>query len=766
LIKKSAFLLFIILLSACYPSETTLMIVHTNPWLYSDLRALDPVDAGEDANDLIALYVRLYQDTVEVRLDFLEYSLDQEPDILVLFDLFPGGVRSNSSSAANFLWDIAIQKDSQGILQAYDWHYLPLKNLKLQFLSDPEQDYVIIRFKNLWGNSVLYQSSIQAILPSPDNQQTIDSTQSVRFSSPPPDRVPLLLAFWNTFDGSTPSQALRRWNGAHTGPNSSRHGLFNLLEAVRKTGIPVVLLDLKAYGNLRVLDFLDAIKDIKDLAEDDLLLLPDVLNVALDADSIPSVPPSLIEWVFTKSLTMNDQSAIKFGLPPSLYVFTVSDMGSGLVSQPYVLFLGDCVVCEGCMNLCLKVLVNGYTKYSGVIHPSGATLTGPNLEFRKRLVSSAVQKNPQLVIEGGNFVGSYWGESQAVLATLDYIKQHPWIQTLDQNGFEDCLLTKCSGDSGLATQETSTVEGEPSNTAPENLSNSQLVNLAESLYSTVEKKIFSFGWEFFQSLLTPTTLSLDRLRINYESYLGLLLSAADWGENPGYLADCSRDFDGDQVPECILASEEFYLLIKLNGGYILLALYSSPEGLIQIIAPSYQFVIGFSDPSEWNYDNGITSDPGMIPGALADRQHLDEQFSAEFSGSTLTISNSDNTIQKTIELTHNAIEFNLIHPQTQEWSLPLLWYSQDVYRENWAVDYQVKILVNELYIGYANNSSLVVTSDQVLQATSFLDSRPYLLNPEDPNFAYPAGHYLPFPFFMINLSSPGSATVKLQVNSP
>ncbi len=52
-------------------------------------------------------------------------------------------------------------------------------------------------------------------------------------------RAPLLLAFWDTLPAATPAQALRRWDGAHTGPFGKRHGLFRLLQTSAEAGVPV-----------------------------------------------------------------------------------------------------------------------------------------------------------------------------------------------------------------------------------------------------------------------------------------------------------------------------------------------------------------------------------------------------------------------------------------------------------------------------------------------------------------------------------------------
>jgi hypothetical protein len=87
----------------------------------------------------------------------------------------------------------------------------------------------------------------------------------------------VLLAFWNTVPAYTPAQALRRWDGAHTGPYGERHGLHLLLQAVRRSKVPVVLLDLKTPAALSALDFLGKLPQIQNLSTQGLLILPEAL---------------------------------------------------------------------------------------------------------------------------------------------------------------------------------------------------------------------------------------------------------------------------------------------------------------------------------------------------------------------------------------------------------------------------------------------------------------------------------------------------------
>jgi hypothetical protein len=85
------------------------------------------------------------------------------------------------------------------------------------------------------------------------------------------------MAFWNVFPATTPTQALRDWDGAHTGPLGSRHGLKYVLSAARQFGFPMALLDLKSPASLGALGFMGEIPEIQALYAGGRLILPDVV---------------------------------------------------------------------------------------------------------------------------------------------------------------------------------------------------------------------------------------------------------------------------------------------------------------------------------------------------------------------------------------------------------------------------------------------------------------------------------------------------------
>ena len=79
------------------------------------------------------------------------------------------------------------------------------------------------------------------------------------------------MSFWDVFPAATPAQALRRWDGAHTGPRGERHGLKHILDNAGRYGIPVALLDLKTPASLAALNYMGITPQIQNLASLGLL---------------------------------------------------------------------------------------------------------------------------------------------------------------------------------------------------------------------------------------------------------------------------------------------------------------------------------------------------------------------------------------------------------------------------------------------------------------------------------------------------------------
>ena len=150
------------------------------------------------------------------------------------------------------------------------------------------------------------------------------------------------MAFWDAFPVTTPTQALRGWDGAHTGPLGARHGLKFLLADANQFGIPMALLDLKNPASLAALDFMGNIPEIQTLVARRLLILPDVAY---------GEPVAL-------ALGLSRRAMAGFGLPTSPFVY-VNSTGPLASPQPAAL-AGPCTAAitglGRCTIACIMVL--------------------------------------------------------------------------------------------------------------------------------------------------------------------------------------------------------------------------------------------------------------------------------------------------------------------------------------------------------------------------------------------------------------------------
>ncbi len=246
-----------------------------DPWLYSDVLAIDMVDADNPVQDILAIYARESNDLFQVRIDFLELdAVSQEQDIYLVIDSMPGGSKALPFNAQSKIeWDFLIIIPATGksrMITATD--YSPT-DFHLNIWRNTTQSSIVVTFEK--SEILLYRdtSSITAYSVSTKfgrvEDQIIQSNLAQSFAPPP---VEIGFIFHNVFQAITPMQVLRGWDGAHSGPDSSRHGAKHLFNAVKQYRYPVSL-----DTNLLIDEYVSPLKWIgaKDLVQglySDLLL--------------------------------------------------------------------------------------------------------------------------------------------------------------------------------------------------------------------------------------------------------------------------------------------------------------------------------------------------------------------------------------------------------------------------------------------------------------------------------------------------------------
>jgi hypothetical protein len=540
-----------------------------------------------------------------------------------------------------------------------------------------------------------------------------------------------LFAFWDTFQAATPSQALRSWDGAHNGPGRSRFGLRNLLNAVNANIVPVFLLDLSNPTSLSALDFMGVLPEINGLVINRLAILPDVSRYEIPLNlPLSTVSPPL------------------FGLPESPFLYT-----SGLPIQPggeyRVLFIPS-----GSLALPSQT-AHSYRWQDRTIIPvpdkmntltsNMPTTDGPSLDLRRALVQSALDPQASYYFLGGEFTNTSWGDPACVSPTLHFLSAHPWIKFINA----DDLLTLPSN-SPFPLNPVST----PSNTSLAAVTLSALQNAPPG-------PITDLAWQTYLSLITPATPELSELRAGYFGIVGHLLVAARWAARPGSITDCSADIDWDGQDECILASPDFFATLEPDSGYVVVAFVRRASGVHQIIAPYGQFVVGLGDPSAWKPGLGFESDPALVPGGFVDKLG---PWIFQVQPGQITFTDKDSTQRKIFRLTESGlrVEYGSYLPTTLQIPLGLDPWSR--FAIGWGNAYQETALSGGWEWELKPDLYVTITTSRTITSQAFTASRSYLSSPEDPNFDFPAGHFIPFPLALVKINGQDNFYVEIDVH--
>ncbi len=710
-------MIILIILTGC--------LVHPDlpQWTVADLRWLGDVDSPVPSTDIIAVYTHTSALTVDIRVDLL--------------DIRPGDqyrLRLSLRDTRAFLHDpFIIDLDSTGAVTTRGggsgkpliWPHV---------IQDHALDTITFSMnKFLLGG----QFTVDITTYSPNSLIPVDEALGISSDGLPPlQRAPVLLAFWNTFNVSTPAQALRRWDGAHTGPLGGRHGLRYILDSSKKYRLPLVLLDLKNPASMAALSYMDRIGQVRLLAEAGLLMLPDVAYA--DPDEV--------------SLSLSRQAAGSFGLPLSRFVY---DPTGSLSSNYAGLFLR----LENSTHL-------GLAEGNRLVPlPSAdavqAQAAGPTLDVRRALIRIALSPDPaDMLTLGGSLPNSTWADVDMVGPTFAWLAAHPWIVTMNENdllAFPTCLATISP----------------PSN-------NSDLSPWLAQLNSAPENSASQSARDMLLALRAYTDdAQLSALRANYLPQVGRLLAASQWAETPTSQAACGLDLEGTGKKICILSDEKTFAILDPAGARLTHLFILDESGIHQVVGPSSQFTVGLSDPSEWHLERGDAADPTVIPGAFADSAdpwadytvvmgQPGEKFIGPPGGSNLvspggmTFTNQDGSRSKTYRITEVGIQVDYHIPGMEITRIPLALEPQTFFAG--PVDYRPSLASQTWQWTRLGGLTVEVRTDARLSAQGFVSSFPFFSLPEDPNLDYPAGHYYPFPLSVVTIEGEGNFSVQITVH--
>jgi hypothetical protein len=750
---------------SCSPQE------NVNPgatWDYSDLRTLSEYDDLISEGDLIAGYSRLAGSDLQLRFDLLDLPTTGTIDLYIALDTEPGGTRQLPIDGLTEIdWDTLLVLPAVGSPQAFSSKSFDESNLNTGVESQfslredliprviriPWQDYVLTSINQAALPISTKGFKIQAFSTEQGSPSIQDSIGPFSTSALPPQPAPVVLAFWNTFPAYTPAQSLRRWDGAHTGPFGERHGLSILLNNIKRFGVPAVLLDLRDPFALSALDHLGAISAIRELVSEKLLILPDLIS---GSPALPLFPSGLPDWAPGQYLQAASEISEQYGLPTSDIYYTPRQSDENIWN--YTLTFGP----ENSPGKDTPSATSFLPLPAQIPDEFQATPDGPSITIRKQLLDNALEINRQreelpLLILGGSLVESAFADPLSAAATLSYIANHPWIKPL--NGDDLRALP-----SRVSPQ---LMPGETTISTVESYSPSKVLSNLPNPGDNSQNLLIQSAWQSALSLYSPLPPEPDilpALRSNYSGQPGITLEAARWADNPAPRQDCLSDPDLDGLPECILASNNQFAIFDLEGARLIAYFYISEAGLHQIIAPTSQLIVGLSDPSTWQLDAGEGAETAGIHGAFANSPPPWEQYDVIVSDDQLTFTSPDQRITKVYSLSETGlrVEFHTSDPISAQ--IPVVIDPWTRFSPDWSEVYSYHPIPEGYLIQLDDQLVLEVLTDSSISAQMFTDSRGHLSIPEDPNFDYPKGHYLPFPMALLELESQGDFTVQFTLS--
>ena len=722
-------------------------------WRISELRLLQ-APGSDPEHSLVAVYDRKTTFDLEIRLDFLDLAGSPDFDVYLALDTQPGGsnvLPIDAKSGLNF--DVLVKIPATGIPQAFNLRLQPMSGLLPRSANHPGLDILTIQLNrsSIPGNASAV--GLQAFITPAGGGEILSQTPPLSPTTYKPVQAPLLLIFWDTLPAATPAQILRRWDGAHTGPYGGRHGLNVLLTSAASNKVPLVLADLEQPSSFTALSMVGGLEQVRQSARRGDLIL---------AESAVGDP-----LLSSQSLDASRQSASENRFPTSLFAFgNITDP----MVEPYTSFFADLPDRSHIISWQSKRLI----PLPGPVFSASPTNSDPQVDYegltlasRIALLSAALSPDMgDLVVLGGSLPESAWGEFSIAPAAFAYIAAHPWIYPLDQNSLDELAAVPAADFPMNKDCRDLLCSPAPENVIPVSEAGipigSELTaefirsDLRSQLKSLKSGPFTQLALQSYLSLTQPTRdQALSGLQANALGYVSYLLEAARWEEKPYTRTDCSLDLDFDFEPECILASNTWFVILKTAGGRLIFAAHRTQTGAVQWIGSPVQFGVGLGDPSEWKPELGPLGNPVEIPGAFVFANDPFAKTIPEIQPGNIILKTVDDAIQKAFTLVDDRLEVEILSAQPFTTRIPVTLAPQD-----WASG---RSLAAWLPVPFdepdrwewrpESESGMTIRLENAhsMSAVSSLDSVQQLSRGENPNLAYPPGHYLTFPLAVITI---------------
>ena len=716
-------------LVGCQPVQNTSSTEPFGIWKYSDVRLLDPIDAPNPEQDLIALYTRINNQFFQIRIDFLNFDSPSARDIYVPIDTNPGGVdqiktKNNGKINVDINWDYLIIIPASGKIEIVNNVYSIVQGLELFLLREPIKDNMVLSVNQNKLRKISSRTKLQVVITQPDQVTVIDQTEPISIDAASPSKATIIFSFWNTFNSSTPAETLRSWAGAHSGPMSSRHGIKYLLEAAANNKYPIFLADLNNPETMSALDYLGAIPWIKNLEKQNILYLSDkeINNNILDLYSVDD-------------FMINNNS----------YMYRGSDND----------YANNNIVNDGCMFSPAPWLVN-------------ISISELFFKCRTLLVSQGLSPSNYPIIIGGDFQASLLGDPSLINDFFSYIHDHPWIQVLSIYDLQPYIRNLAS----LQIHQTNDYM-DIDNIYPQkfiNENSSKPIPTKHNIYSDLmdspKNQISALAFQVYKYLSNPGSPELIPLGANYMGQVGHIIEAAKWVANPISVTTCGIDLDYDGENECILSNNNIFLTIEPKGGYIPFIFTLDKNGAHQIVGPTWEFILGLSDSSTWDLSLGVMSDPGQIIGAFVDSGIINEDYYITLKDNNVIIENDIMTMRKSYSIGDNSI---LVRAQLSGSSIstpqiPLVLDPWTMNISGWGDKYLNTFTSEGIQWEIKSDITVQLRSMNQMYIYPFNSAKSEMAFPEDPNFDYGRGHYLPYPMALVELQPNEDYSIDIVLN--
>ncbi len=747
-------------------------------WQNQHFRYIDPLDSTDPNSDLIAVETQFVrpslltsQQQLFLRLDFLSRSVDTSDSILIFFDTAPGGLNQHPLlGKMDISWEFYLVIHSNQIY-ILDQDNQPLPGFQTVIFQQADQDYLEISIRTLKENIYIPDNTlIQIYSITTTNQSVLDKSDPICLSSLPLAPVKVMMAFWNTYQVTTPLQALRRWDGAHTGPLGRRHGLSNLLRTAQAQGIPIILLDLKTPISLSALDFSSKLEILLPLASVNSIILPD--NIPLYG--IDNLTDAKVTEIFYENVVQD----FGFSKSPFLFIpkFTPSFHNGYLQNHSFLFTLSN--------DLHSYVHSRKYGDKWILEIPDGIASAqyqpdenGLSIALKKELVEAIIAENrgnPQLIAIGGDLPHSTWGDSQIAHAAFAELSQIPWVHIENP---QDVLAWRIP--------------------SPPNIPNEIIVSNENQIglnpLPPLKTPRLAFLRESFLKTLFPINPppKYSELRKSIVAIFPAYPFVDDWFRQPRSISECPVDISGDGQADCILANDLLFLWIDSSNGGIIFLFYRAGEQLHQVISPGFTLASGLTDPSQWDFSQGIYAEKRVDTAALHDKSPYSDfgigKGTMWFNYQIRQSVNINNQIDdKIVRLRNNQIEVVYRDSARSNLIIPLNLDPWGRFEVDWADNYKIcteynpAATVNNLCWSYhpsktyadlsvrvsaqaLPNDAKVSTHPIILSIDTFKDTINRFSHTEDPNQDKPIGNFLPFPMSLIRVLSPNPVSLLITI---